>query len=228
MTGQSDERSGELDELGTGTAIDARVDEPSRRGLTGTARSDVYERTRDPDDISRAPDPRDEKDPPAYREDFPIDWPKDEFVARRDFAKFLVLTSCAFAAGQGWIAAQDLLRKRRSAEEVPPRVKVGSISQLDVGASKIFAYPRERDRCVLVRLGERELVAFNQACTHLSCAVVPNVKDGVFHCPCHEGYFDIRTGKNIAGPPPRPLTRVILEIEGDEVYATGIDERTVV
>src|SRR5688500_9429444 len=65
---------------GTGHDIDARIDEASRSGLTGTARSDVYAPTRDPDDVSRAPDVRDELDPPAWRRDFPIDWPKDEFV----------------------------------------------------------------------------------------------------------------------------------------------------
>ena len=72
--------------------LDPRLDDAERRGLTGTTRSDVYEATRDPDDISRAPDPRDERDPPRWRQDFPIDWPKDEHVARREFARFLVLT----------------------------------------------------------------------------------------------------------------------------------------
>jgi Rieske Fe-S protein len=209
---------------GTGAEIDARVDEWSRRGLTGTARSDVYERTRQPDDVSRAPDPHDELDPPKWREDFPIDWPKDEFVARRDFAKFLVLTSCAFVVGQGWIAAQALVRRNRVA---PSRRKIAVMSELPIGGVKEFSYPSERDRCLLVRLGAQEIVAFSQACTHLSCAVVPKVDEGVFVCPCHNGYFDLRTGKNIAGPPPRPLPRILLEIEGGDVIAVGIEDRMV-
>lgn len=212
------------DAAGTGPAIDARLDEEARRGLTGTARSSIYELTRDPDDVSRAPRPRDDIEPPQWRSDFPIDWPKDEFVARRDFAKFLVLTSCAFAAGQGWIAAQDLVRQRRSA---PPRVKIASRSEIPIGGTKTFSYPSERDRCVLVRLGPDELVAFSQSCTHLSCAVIPKVDEGVFVCPCHEGYFDLRTGRNISGPPPRPLPRIAIETDGDDVYAVGVEERTV-
>lgn len=186
--------------------------------------SDVYEETRDPDDISRAPDPRDDVDPPQWRQDFPIDWPKDEFVARRDFAKFLVLTSCAFVAGQGWIAAKQLLRRNRAA---PARQKVASVSEVPVGGVREFSYPTDRDRCLLVRLDEREIVAFSQLCTHLSCAVVPKVDEGVFLCPCHQGYFDLRTGNNIAGPPPRPLPRILLEIEGDDVIAVGVEERMV-
>jgi nitrite reductase/ring-hydroxylating ferredoxin subunit len=208
----------------TGSAIDARLDEEQRRGLTGTTRSSIYEITRDPDDVSRSPDRKDELEPPQWRSDFPIDWPKDEFVARRDFAKFLVLTSCAFAAGQGWIAAQDLVRQRRSA---PARVKIVSKADIPIGGTMIFSYPGDRDRCVLVRLGPDELVAFSQSCTHLSCAVIPRVDEGVFVCPCHEGYFDLRTGKNISGPPPRPLPRITLETDGDDIYAIGVEERTV-
>ena len=210
---------------GTGTDIDARIDEASRRGLTGTARGDVYEATHDPDDISRAPDIRDELAPPQWRSDFPIDWSKDEFVARRDFTKFMVLTSCAFVAGQGYIAAQHLLRDRRG---TLPRVKIAVLSEIPIGGVEAFSYPSEHDRCWLVRLAERDIVAFGQECTHLSCAVVPKVSEGVFLCPCHEGYFDLRTGRNISGPPPRPLPRVVLELEGDDVFAVGIAERTIV
>jgi Rieske Fe-S protein len=69
--------------------------------------------------------------------------------------------------------------------------------------------------------------ARGQACTHLSCAVVPRIEEGVIHCPCHEGYFDLFTGRNIAGPPPRPLPRIELDVRGDVVFAVGIVERTV-
>lgn len=180
---------------------------------------------REPDDVSRAPDARDDAQPPEWRQDFPIDWPKDEFLARREFAKFLVLTSGAFVAGQGWIAAQHLVRGRRTASLEP--VKIARVGELPTGATKLFAYPGELDRCVLVHLPEGGLVAFSQLCTHLSCPVIPKVDEGVFACPCHEGYFDLRTGKNIAGPPPRPLPRVLLRTEGDEVLAIGVEERAV-
>src|SRR5687768_14694400 len=95
--------------------LDPRIDSAAREGLTGTARSDVYEETRDPGDVTRAPDGRAMDAQPRWRRDFPIDWPADQYVARRDFAKFLVLISGAFVAGQGWIAAQDLVRRNRQA-----------------------------------------------------------------------------------------------------------------
>jgi Rieske Fe-S protein len=88
-----------------------------------------------------------------------------------------------------------------------------------------FEYPGPLDRCLLIRLEERTLVAYSQSCTHLSCAVVPLVEQGVLRCPCHEGYFDLRSGRNIAGPPPRPLPRIVLELDGDQVYAVGVELR---
>jgi Rieske Fe-S protein len=179
---------------------------------------DVRASAADPDEVTVAPDE------PAWRQDFPVDWPADQFVARRDFAKFLVLTSGAFVAGQGWIAAQHLVRKNRPTF---PRARVTSLRDLPIGSAKMFDYPSEHDPCLLVRIDETTLVAYSQACTHLSCAVVPRVAEGVLHCPCHEGYFDLRTGRNIAGPPPRPLPKILLEVHGEDIFATGVEARTV-
>ena len=60
-----------------------------------------------------APDGRPMAEQPDWRRDFPIDVPQDNYVARRDFTKFLGLTSLAFAVGQLWIAAQSWLRRRQ-------------------------------------------------------------------------------------------------------------------
>lgn len=204
-------------------ALDRRVNDDAREGLTGTARSDVYEDTRDPDDVTVAPDRRPLEAQPQWRKDFPVDWPHDQFVARRDFAKFLVLTSGAFAVGQGWIAAQHLLRRNRPK---PGRVKIASLADVPIGSTRMFNYPGDHDACLLIRPREGVLLAYSQECTHLSCAVVPNLEKGVLHCPCHEGYFDLETGRNIAGPPPRPLPKIELEVVGDDVFAISVTERT--
>ena len=98
---------------------------------------------------------------------------------------------------------------------------------LSVGSAKMFDYPSTDDRCLLVRIDDTTFVAYSQACTHLSCAVVPKVAEGVLHCPCHQGYFDLRTGRNIAGPPPRPLPKITLDVKDGEIFATGVEARTV-
>jgi Rieske Fe-S protein len=70
------------------------------------------------------------------------------------------------------------------------------------------------------------LFAYSQKCTHLSCAVIPRVNEGIIWCPCHEGVFDLASGRPIAGPPRRPLTRILLRVQGGDVYAVGVEERT--
>jgi len=177
----------------------------------------------DRDTLSLPPDGRPAHEQPAWRQDFPIDWPQDQYVERRDFVKFLTLTSLAFTVGQFWIAGQSWMRRRNPP---PPGRRIAATSEIAVGATVVFDYPEAHDACVLVRLSADEFVAYSQKCTHLSCAVIPKPDEGVIHCPCHEGYFDLRTGRQIAGPPPRPLPKIVLERRGDEIYAVGVETRT--
>ena len=174
--------------------------------------------------ITIPPDGRPLAEQPKWRRDFPIDWPQDHYVARRDFTKFMVLTSFAFVFGQFWIVVQNFLRERRG--QLPLR-QIATVHQLAVGQSLAFNYPAEHDTCLLVRTGEQSFVAFDQRCTHLSCAVVPEPEKKRFFCPCHNGSFDLETGSPLAGPPRRPLARIKLEIVNDKIYAAGVELSTV-
>jgi nitrite reductase/ring-hydroxylating ferredoxin subunit len=173
---------------------------------------------------TRFPDGRPEAEQPAWRQDFPIDWPQDSYVTRREYTKFLVLTSLAFAVGQLWIGVKSLFLRGRGR---PPVAAVARLDQVPVGGTLTFSYPGPHDPCLLLRPDERTLVAYGQKCTHLSCAVVPRPERGELHCPCHDGSFDIVSGRPVAGPPRRPLPRVVLELRGGVIYAIGVEERTV-
>jgi Rieske Fe-S protein len=203
--------------------IDARIDSRQREGLTGTAPAELYQRVADTDEITRAPDGRPLDEQPKWRRDFPIDAPQDQYVARRDFMKFMVLTSLAFTVGQFWIAAKDWLRGRGT----PAPRRVAALADVPVGGAITFEYPAETDRCILIRPEDGVVLAYSQQCTHLSCAVVPQPEHNRLFCPCHEGAFDLRSGRPIAGPPNRPLTRVVLDVRDGEIYASGVELRTV-
>jgi Rieske Fe-S protein len=204
--------------------LDPLIDSPGREGLTGTTPATLYKPLPVRDQITLPPDGRPPEVQPQWRKDFPIDWPQDQYVARRDFAKFMVLASLAFVAGQVWIGVRNMARRRRGE---PPITKIAALRDIPVGSSIAFNYPGPHDPCLLVRTGERTLVAYSQSCTHLACAVVPRVEEGRIHCPCHQGYFDLASGRPIAGPPRRPLARILLEVRGHAIYATGVDWRTV-
>ena len=61
------------------------------------------------------------------------------------------------------------------------------------------------------------LVAFSRKCTDLGCLVSWDSSREEFVCPCHQGVYD-KTGKNISGPPPRPLDRYEVVKKGEMVY----------
>ena len=204
--------------------VDVRIDTPGREGLTGTTAANIYIPLDEAEQITMAPDGRAMDEQPPWRQDFPIDWAQDHYVERRDFMKFMVLTSLALTVGQFWIAAQNWWRRRQGAPEIR---RIASLDALPASGVLTFAYPGPEDDCVLVRAVDGALVAYSQKCTHLSCAVRPRLETGRIHCPCHEGYFDLRSGRPIAGPPRRPLTVVHLDVRGGIVYATGVEERTV-
>ncbi len=169
------------------------------------------------------PDGRPESEQPAWRRDFPIDWPQDHYVARRDFTKFLGLASLAFVVGQTWICIQSVLLRLRGR---PPLRKIARLEDVPAAGALVFRYPRPDDICLLVRLDDGNLLAYSQKCTHLSCAVVPEVAERRLHCPCHHGDFELATGRPIAGPPRRPLPRITLEVRDGTVYVTGVEART--
>jgi nitrite reductase/ring-hydroxylating ferredoxin subunit len=173
--------------------------------------------------VTTPPDGRPQGEQPEWRQDFPIDTPQDNYVARRDFTKFLVLTSGAFAVGQLCIAGKSMLAKGQDDRAR----KIGMLSEIPVGGALTFAYPEQHDACILLRPRGKELLAYSQKCTHLSCAVVPDHKNDCLHCPCHEGNFEIASGRPISGPPRRPLPKILVELRGEEIWATGVEERTV-
>jgi cytochrome b6-f complex iron-sulfur subunit len=57
--------------------------------------------------------------------------------------------------------------------------------------------------CLLI-LVDGEPRALNAVCTHLQCTVEYRQASGDIFCNCHNGVYDLN-GRNIAGPPPRPL-----------------------
>ena len=145
-------------------------------------------------------------------------------MERRDFMKFMVLISAAFTAGQFWIVAENWLRRRRGQLAL---TRIASVDDVPVGGAVGFVYPGEHDDCLLLRPEPDVLVAYSQKCTHLSCAVLPQPEQGRIYCPCHEGVFDVATGRPLAGPAQRPLTRIVLQVRGRDVFASGIELRTV-
>ncbi len=155
---------------------------------------------------------------PRWRLDFPIRWDDDQYVTRRELAKFLTLGSALLVGATG--AVSLLLRPSRQAG---PELRIASASSIAPGGTVLFRYPTDADPCILLRLGDGRLVAYSQVCTHLSCAVVHEPGGDDLHCPCHQGWFSGADGRPFAGPPTRRLPRILLTERGGDVFAVGVE-----
>ena len=72
---------------------------------------------------------------------------------------------------------------------------------------------------ILVRTAQGELKAFSAVCTHLSCTVQYRSDISHIWCACHNGHYDLN-GKNIEGPPPRPLDAYVANARGNQIVVS--------
>lgn len=164
----------------------------------------------------RAREVRGTRHEPIWRRDFPYTSAGEDSVTRREFGQYLVLASGAFAVGTLGIAVWAQNRAPIPDFEAAPIIAAADVA---LGTSFLFRYPTQEDPAILVALQDG-FVAYSQKCTHLGCVVYPEGDE--LECPCHEGFFDIRTGDVLRGPPERPLQRIEVQVRDDGmVWALG-------
>jgi Rieske Fe-S protein len=72
---------------------------------------------------------------------------------------------------------------------------------------------------ILIKTPNDELKAFTAVCTHLACIVQYRSDISHIWCACHNGHFDLN-GKNIEGPPPKPLEEYVVNVRGDQIVVS--------
>jgi nitrite reductase/ring-hydroxylating ferredoxin subunit len=160
-----------------------------------------------------------------WRQDFPYESERDDHITRRDFTRFLLLVSAGFAAGNGWIWGKALMADEADAHAP---LDVCAVDELEPGTWRVFHYPDEHHPAILIRRVSGEFIAFHQKCTHLACPVAyerQGEREEIV-CHCHNGKFDVASGKGTAGPPRelRPLPRVALLVENGRIMAVGVEK----
>jgi len=106
---------------------------------------------------------------------------------------------------------------------VPPTTSEPSLSEfeLDVKASDVppnsgRIVPMGGKPVLLFRTANGELRALTAKCTHLDCTVQYRAARSDIWCACHNGTYDLK-GVNVAGPPPRPLTALEVNVRGERI-----------
>lgn len=116
-----------------------------------------------------------------------------------------------------------------------PRQRIASLSALKLGDPVAFSYPYPDVRNIVVKLGalaggaigpDKDIVAFNQQCPHMGGPL-----DGTYKsqhqvlgpCPLHLTTFDLtRHGMVVSGHSTESLPQIVLELQGDAIYAVGV------
>ncbi len=115
-----------------------------------------------------------------------------------------------------------------------PKVRVASVGELSTTDPVKFDYPLQGQRNVLVKLNnpvsygvgpDQDIVAFSSICTHMGCLLEEYKPEynALGPCPCHFSTFDLaNNGMVTLGQATQNLPQVLLSIEGDDIYATGV------
>ncbi|TBR19624.1 cytochrome B6 [bacterium] len=123
------------------------------------------------------------------------------------------------AGGAGFLASMvyPVLRFLLPAEQTeaqPDVLKVGTVKDFGDGASKILKFGRHP--IIVIRDAKGGFHALSATCTHLDCIVQYKKDEDLVWCACHNGKYDL-SGKNVSGPPPRPLDKYTVKVQGEDL-----------
>ena len=136
---------------------------------------------------------------------------------KRDFLKWILSGGLvAFVASLVYPLLAYLKPPAQGEVEVLS-VKVGKLNDIPKDSGQIVKFGTKP--VILVRTAAGDLRAFSATCTHLDCTVQYRKDYGLIWCACHNGKYDLN-GRNISGPPPRPLDEYKVNMQGDEVFVS--------
>ena len=102
-----------------------------------------------------------------------------------------------------------------SAELASDTVLAGKVGELKPNTGKIFRFGNRP--ALLILLPDGKYSALSGVCTHLGCTVQYRSDLHSVWCACHNGMYDIN-GRNLSGPPPKPLESFDVFVKGAEIY----------
>jgi cytochrome b6-f complex iron-sulfur subunit len=138
---------------------------------------------------------------------------------RRSFLDFLLGASALATLGAIVYPIIRFIAPPRIVESSENSVVAAKINEIPPNSGKIFKFGNKPG--ILVRTAAGELKAFSAVCTHLDCIVQYRDDTKQIWCACHNGQYNL-SGKNIGGPPPRPLEEFQVNTRGDDVVVTRV------
>ncbi len=105
-----------------------------------------------------------------------------------------------------------------SSESNVSSVTVCKVAELPVNTGKNFQFGSSP--AIVIHAQDGSFHAFNAVCTHLGCTVQYRSDKSLIWCACHGGCYNPDTGKNVSGPPPKPLSALAVKVENDSIVVS--------
>ena len=137
--------------------------------------------------------------------------------SRRRFLDYLIGTSAVATLGAIVYPIIRFMSPPQIIESTENSVVAAKLNEVPVNSGKILKFGSKPG--ILVRTESGELKAFSAVCTHLDCIVQFQAETKHIWCACHNGHYNLN-GKNIGGPPPRPLEEFKVNTRGDEIVVS--------
>jgi len=136
-------------------------------------------------------------------------------MKRRDFVNYLLTGGVLGWLGSVLYPVISYLRPPKIPEADVNVVKAGLASEFPPNSAQIVKFGRKP--VILIHTEAGQFRAFSATCTHLDCIVQYRTDLQQIWCACHNGLYDLR-GRNVSGPPPRPLDEYAVNLVGDEIH----------
>jgi Rieske Fe-S protein len=139
--------------------------------------------------------------------------------SRRQFINFLLGGGLVGWLGSVLYPVFAFLNPPKIPEANVQAVKAGSILDFPPNSSQILKFGRKP--VILIRTQAGDFRAFAATCTHLDCIVQYRTDLKQIWCACHNGLYDLK-GRNVSGPPPKPLEEYAVNIVSDEINVSRV------
>ena len=134
--------------------------------------------------------------------------------SRRTFLDILLGSSVFATLGAIFYPIIKFMVPPQVIEAQTNSVAVGKNAEIPANSGKIFKFGSKPG--IIIRTETGDLKAFSASCTHLDCIVQYDPGSKQIVCACHNGKYDL-SGKNVSGPPPRPLEEFTVNVKGDDI-----------
>ncbi len=138
---------------------------------------------------------------------------KNESLSRRKFIKaFVIGAGACYAGALGYPVYRYLTSpaEQAAALSTVTEITLKDAQNIPMGSAMMFKFGSRP--AMLIHHKDGSWAALDAVCTHLACTVEYHADRDVIHCNCHGGEYDSHTGKNISGPPPRPLKQYLAKL----------------